>query len=156
MTANEALIHSFYATFQKRDAATMKSCYHPEVHFHDPAFQDLHGAEVGAMWQMLIERGGDMTLNFSDVKANENEGSATWVAHYTFSLTGRPVQNHIHAHFRFADGQIIDHRDEFDFDRWLKMAFGWKWILFKLPPVRQKFHQRLRTMLNKFITRNFR
>jgi len=59
MTANEALIHSFYATFQKRDAATMKSCYHPEVHFHDPAFQDLHGAEVGAMWQMLIERGGD-------------------------------------------------------------------------------------------------
>jgi ketosteroid isomerase-like protein len=154
MTTNEQLVHTFYEAFQRRDAATMKACYHPDVHFFDPAFQDLRGPQVGAMWQMLVERGGDMTLTFSDVAADEKQGRATWIARYTFSLTGRPIENRIQARFVFADGKIIDHRDEFDFDRWLTMAFGWKSLMFKLPPVRRKFHQRLRAMLEKFMTRN--
>ena len=32
-----------------------ESCYHPEVKFSDPAFPDLKGNEVGAMWSMLID-----------------------------------------------------------------------------------------------------
>ena len=37
MTDHAALIHSFYDAFGRRDYAAMADCYHPSVHFSDPA-----------------------------------------------------------------------------------------------------------------------
>lgn len=124
MHPNAALITRFYQAFQKRDAAGMAACYHTGIHFSDAAFPNLRGAEAGAMWRMLCERGKDLKLEFRDVKADDKTGSAHWDAWYTFSATGRKVHNSIDARFEFRDGLIIRHQDQFDFHRWAGQALG--------------------------------
>ena len=124
MHDNTELIHRFYRAFQQRDAAAMAACYHPEVHFSDPAFPDLHGAAAGAMWDMLCTRGKDLTLVYTDVAADATTGRAHWEADYTFSQTGRKVHNVIDASFRFRDGLIIEHIDRFSFAKWAAQSLG--------------------------------
>jgi ketosteroid isomerase-like protein len=118
------LIRRFYQAFQQRDAETMASCYHPEIHFSDPAFPDLRGPAAGDMWRMLCARGKDLRLEFRDVHADPRHGRAHWEAWYTFSATGRQVHNIIDAEFEFRDGLIVRHIDRFDFHRWAGQALG--------------------------------
>ena len=123
MHANEQLLHRFYQAFQRRDHAGMAACYHPEATFEDAAFW-LQEVAIGKMWRMLCERGKDLRLAYNDIQADEQQGSATWDAHYTFSQTGRPVHNHIQASFTFQDGLIRTHHDKFNFWRWSRQALG--------------------------------
>jgi ketosteroid isomerase-like protein len=122
--ANEDLIRRFYTAFQQRDGAGMAACYHPQVQFSDPVFTDLKGPRAGAMWRMLTERGGDLKIEFRDVRASERAGAAHWEAWYTFSQTGRPVHNVIEATFEVRDGKIVKHTDRFDLHRWAGQALG--------------------------------
>jgi len=136
--ANRATIERFYAAFGECNGAAMTACYAPEAHFRDPAFGDLHGEEVGAMWRMLTGRATDLRIELHEHDAGEETGSAHWIARYTFS-TGRPVVNDIQASFRFAGGLIADHVDEFDFRNWAKQALGPSGHLVALlPPLRKK------------------
>jgi hypothetical protein len=103
----------------------MSECYHPKVHFIDPAFGLLKGEQVSKMWEMLLIRSkGNLKIEFSNVKADESTGSANWVATYNFSRTNRNVINKIAAEFVFQDGLIIKHTDNFDVWKWSKQAFG--------------------------------
>lgn len=138
MHTNEALIKQFYTAFQKRDAAGMAACYHPNIQFSDPVFPDLQGAEASKMWRMLIERGKDLRLEFSHVNANDTTGSAHWDAYYTFGRTGNKVHNSIDASFSFQDGKIIEHRDTFNFWRWSRQALGINGLLLGWTPFLQK------------------
>ncbi len=117
----------------------MTACYAPGAHFRDPAFGDLEGDDIGAMWRMLTGRAKDLKIELREHDAGEDSGSAHWIARYTFS-TGRPVVNDIEASFRFAeDGRITDHVDEFDFRNWAKQALGPSGHLVALlPPLRAK------------------
>lgn len=124
MHPNEALIARFYEAFQRRDAATMGACYHRDVQFSDEIFPELHGDQARAMWTMLCERGKDLTVEHSQVHADNATGRAHWDAWYTFSGTGRRVHNAIRAEFEFRDGLIIRHRDRFSFWRWGQQALG--------------------------------
>lgn len=125
MNPNEALITKFYTAFANADAQTMSECYHPKVHFIDPAFGLLKEEQVSDMWKMLISRSkGNLKIEFSDIKADELSGSAHWVAAYNFSKTNRNVINKVAAEFTFQDGLIIKHVDHFDVWRWSKQAFG--------------------------------
>jgi ketosteroid isomerase-like protein len=125
MNANEALITKFYTAFANADAKTMAECYHPKVHFIDPAFGLLKEEQVSKMWEMLlIKSKGNLKIEFSNVKADEFTGSANWVATYNFSKTNRNVVNRIAAEFSFQDGLIIKHTDSFDVWKWSKQAFG--------------------------------
>lgn len=124
MHPNAATIRDFYTAFQKRDAAAMAACYHPEVRFSDPVFPDLRGPRAGAMWQMLCERGADLVIEFRDVTADDQRGSAHWDARYTYSGTGRKVLNRIDASFEFDGGKIVGHTDRFDLYRWARQALG--------------------------------
>lgn len=123
MSPNAALIEKFYAAFARRDGAAMGACYAPDATFEDPAFQ-LKGAEIGAMWTMLCQRGKDLKVEASGIEADETTGRAHWEAYYTFSATGRKVHNIIDATFTFRDGLIATHVDKFDFHRWSKQALG--------------------------------
>ncbi|WP_375435877.1 nuclear transport factor 2 family protein [uncultured Hymenobacter sp.] len=123
MHAHEQLLHRFYQAFQRRDHAGMAACYHPEATFKDAVFQ-LQGQAIGKMWRMLCEQGKDMRLAYNDIQANEQQGTVTWDAHYTFSQTGRLVHNHIQARFTFQDGLIRTHHDQFSFWRWARQALG--------------------------------
>jgi len=124
MNKNEQLINDFYSAFQKLDWQTMQLSYAENIHFSDPVFGDLKGEAAAVMWQMLCSRAKDFELTFSDVFADEKQGSARWEATYTFSQTGRKVHNVIFAQFQFADGKILRHSDHFSFWRWSQMALG--------------------------------
>jgi hypothetical protein len=137
--ANQATIERLYEAFGQCNGSAMTACYAPNAHFHDPAFGDLEGDEIGAMWRLLTGRATDLKIELHEHEAGEETGSAHWIARYTFS-TGRPVVNDIQARFRFADdSRIADHVDEFDFRNWAKQALGPSGHLIALlPPLRSK------------------
>jgi ketosteroid isomerase-like protein len=122
--SNAALIERFYSAFGRRDHETMAACYRPDARFSDPAFGELVGDEVTAMWRMLCERGEDLEIAFDSVEASGDRGSARWQADYTFSATGRRVHNEISASFRFREGLIAEHDDRFSFWHWSRQALG--------------------------------
>lgn len=154
MNAHHQLIEKFYAAFAKKDFKTMRECYHSEVAFEDPAFGKLKGIEASKMWEMLLTRSKDLEVVFSNVKATEQQGSADWVATYTFSRTGKTVVNTIHAVFEFKDGKIVKHIDQFDLSKWFVSAFGWKGYLFStIPFLKNKFKQQARQTLMNFISK---
>jgi len=133
--AHKQLIESFYAAFGQKDGHGMAQCYASDVHFSDPVFPDLSGPRAGAMWDMLTQAPGDLRIELIDHDADEKHGSAHWRAHYVFSETGRPVVNDVHAEFRFEDGVITDHHDDFDFHRWSRQALGMVGLLFGWTPM---------------------
>ena len=121
---NGALIERLYAAFGRRDGEAMAACYAPDATFRDPVFGDLKGPEVGAMWKMLTARAPDLKIELVEHDASASEGSARWIAHYTFSQTGHPVVNDVQATFGFADGLIVSHNDRFPFYKWARQALG--------------------------------
>jgi ketosteroid isomerase-like protein len=123
-TDNAALIDRFYGAFAERDGAAMAACYAPTATFEDPVFGRITGSEAGAMWQMLTGRAKDLRVEVPSRSAKGDRGSARWIAHYTFTQTGRPVVNDVQASFRFADGLIAEHVDRFGFWRWSRQALG--------------------------------
>ncbi|MBI1216336.1 MAG: nuclear transport factor 2 family protein [Alphaproteobacteria bacterium] len=148
-------IERFYASLQKRDAAGMAACYHPDVVFSDPVFGELRGKEPAAMWHMLLKRGKDLEARCHDIQVEGNEGSARCEADYTFSATGRKVRNLLFARFLFEGDLIIRHDDDFDFWRWQRMALGLPGILLGwLPPFQNKIRRTARKGLDDFIARN--
>ena len=152
MNANEQVIQDFYTAFQNKDGAAMTACYHPQVTFSDPVFVGLQGEQAGAMWRMLTERGKDLEISFNDVWADEFSGKAHWEANYTFSRTGRKVHNIIDAGFRFQDGKIIEHVDNFSFWRWSRQALGMPGLLLGWTPFFQRTVQKQsRAMLDKYM-----
>jgi ketosteroid isomerase-like protein len=133
---NAVMIGRFYDALGRRDAATMIACYAPDATFFDPVFRDLDAAGVGAMWRMLCARGKDLAVVASNIEADDAAGRAHWVATYTYSATGRHIENHIDATFAFRDGRIARHVDRFDLWHWLRQALGMKGALLGwLPPV---------------------
>lgn len=153
-TPNESLIERFYDAFAQRDGAAMAACYAPDASFSDPVFPGLQGKEPGAMWRMLTSQATDLRVELLEHEANGDRGSARWRAHYTFSQTGRPVVNDVRASFRFADGLIADHRDEFDFYRWARQALGTAGLLLGwMPVVRNGVRRRARANLDEFLAR---
>jgi ketosteroid isomerase-like protein len=154
LNSEEQLIEKFYTAFANKDAAVMASCYADDVEFEDPAFGKLKGSEAVAMWTMLVSRSKDLHITFSDISANSGRGHAMWIATYTFTRTGRKVINQIHASFEFANGKIVKHKDFFDLNAWLKMAFGWKGFLFAhVSFLKNKFKQQVRKTLTDYMAR---
>lgn len=123
--ADQALVNRFYDAFAAHDGATMAASYHPEAEFVDPAFGQLKGKEIGAMWQMLLAAAaGGLKVSHRDVHVSQGKGRAHWDASYVFSATGNRVDNSIDAEFEFKDGLIWRHRDHFDMHRWSSQALG--------------------------------
>jgi ketosteroid isomerase-like protein len=151
--SNPQLIQKFYTSFQNGDAKAMNECYADEIIFHDPAFGELRGDKAKKMWEMLLERSkGELKIEFSEVKADENKGSAKWIARYKFAQTGRNVVNVIHAEFEFKDGKIIKHTDHFSLWKWSRQALGWKgWLLGWTGFMRGKIQKQTNTLLGKFM-----
>ena len=124
MPDDVALIDRFYAAFAARDGDGMAACYAPSATFEDPVFGRLDAAEAGDMWRMLTGRAEDLRIEVPEREVGGGRGSARWIARYTFTQTGRPVVNDVRARFRFADGLIAEHVDEFSFWRWSRQALG--------------------------------
>ncbi len=151
----EKLIIKFYSAFEKGDWQSMQSCYHEDAIFSDPVFQNLTAKETKAMWHMLTVSAKELILSFDQVKVQGQSGSCHWEAIYTFSKTGRKVYNKINAGFRFKDGKIIAHHDEFNLWHWSAMAFGLSgWALGWSPYFKGKIRSTARKRLENFIKSN--
>jgi ketosteroid isomerase-like protein len=154
MTSNKDIITNFYTAFQNKDYKTMQDCYADNATFSDAVFENLNAAEVKAMWQMLITRSTDLQIELKNVEAHERTGSAQWIATYTFSASGNKVINKIKAAFVFEYGKIKEHKDNFDFYKWAKQAFGFKglllgWTSFFHTKVKQQARNKLLKFMNK-------
>ncbi|HMH21717.1 MAG TPA: nuclear transport factor 2 family protein [Puia sp.] len=158
MRSAEQLIRDFYTCFQNRDWKGMQACYGDDAFFYDPVFQDLQGHEVKAMWEMLVKNARDLQIVFGDIRVDNDigdgvYGSCNWAATYTFSQTGRRVVNKVKARFKFEDGKIAEHMDQFDLWKWSRQALGLPGILFGwTPPLQKKIRAMARKNLDKFLT----
>jgi ketosteroid isomerase-like protein len=151
---NKQLIERFYAAFDRHDGDAMAACYAPDARFSDPVFPGLKGSEPGAMWRMLTGRSEDLKVELLEHDADESTGSAHWRATYTFTQTGRQVVNDVHARFRFADGLIAEHTDDFSFHRWSRQALGTPGLLLGWTPVLRGATQRkARASLDEYLAR---
>ncbi|MBG0817233.1 nuclear transport factor 2 family protein [Planomonospora sp. ID82291] len=119
------LVRTFYDALARRDLDAMERCYHPDVTFGDPIFQELEGrARIMGMWRLLMGYGTGLDVSLGRVSAGRHEVTADWTAGYTFAATGRRVVNQIDSLFRFESGLIVRQHDDFDFKHWSKMALG--------------------------------
>ncbi len=145
------LIKTFYTSLNNHDIDTMISCYHEDVIFEDPIFGRLEANKVKKMWYWLCENGKDLTVQFSDIQADDQKGSAYWEARYTFGKRKRLVLNRVNASFEFNDGKIIKHTDHFNLKRWASQAMGWKGkVVGGSTYFRKKIQHRSNRLLDKF------
>jgi ketosteroid isomerase-like protein len=127
MSDGRSIVEKFYAAFAAHDGATMASLYADDATFGDPVFPTLRGREIGDMWRMLTARAHDLALELGEIKAAPGEADtfiAPWIARYTFTATGRKVENHVTSTLRIEQGKIARQRDVFDFRSWQAQALG--------------------------------
>ena len=152
MHPNAAIFEQFYTAMQARDFATLRALYHPDTTFSDEAYRNLNYTEVNGMWEMLLTRGKDLKIEFEVHSTTDSTVTGTWVATYTFTLTGQKVRNVIRAHMELRNGKILAHRDRFDFYKWARQAFGFKGLLLGWTPFfKNKVHTLATKSLHKFL-----
>ena len=147
------IIQSFYQAFADHDVEKMVSYYSDDIEFTDPAFGTLNAERAKNMWRMLVQsqRGKKFDVSFSEVKEDENSGTAHWEAKYKFSQTGRQVHNKIDASFVIKDGKIIKHTDHFNLHNWAKQALGFKgYLIGGTSFFRRKMMKQTNNLLKKF------
>ena len=105
------------------------------------------------MWKMLTGRAEDLEVKLAEHEADDERGSAHWLADYTFR-TGRKVHNDIRAEFRFEDGLIAEHRDSFSLYAWARQALGPVGVALGWTPVVQgRIRREARAGLDEFLAK---
>lgn len=151
---NQQLITKFYTCFQNKNYKGMQDCYADNATFSDEVFVGLDAAQVKAMWEMLCVKGKDLTLDYNNVQTTGTQGTAEWIANYTFSASQKKVVNHIKAEFVIENGKIVKHNDTFNFYKWSRQALGMPglllgWTGFLKNKVRQGAMKSLADFMNK-------
>ena len=99
---NAGLIGRFYDALGRRDAPAMVACYAPDATFSDPVFPALDAAGVAAMWACCARAARISRWSRRTSTRDDSTGRAHWVATYTYSATGRRVENRIDACVRLS------------------------------------------------------
>ena len=148
------VIERLYAAMDAHDGDAMAASYAPDARFEDPVFGPLSGEEAGDMWRMLTGRSKDLRVELAQSEVEGEQGSARWIARYTFGPNGRRVTNDVRATFRFRDGLIVEHTDRFSFYRWARQALGPMGLLLGwAPPLRLALRRRALEDLERFSRR---
>jgi len=151
---NRELIEKFYTAFMHSNSEEMTSCYHKDVVFKDPAFGELKGERAFKMWEMLMPKGSKgAEISFTNIESIKDRGTATWVAKYHYGEKQRKVTNVVNASFKFKDGKIIEHTDNFNVWKWSSQALGiagmlFGWTSFMKKKIQKTTNGRLDTYMN--------
>jgi hypothetical protein len=130
--------------------------------FKDPVFGLEDSAHAKAIWKLLIasslsysQKTGvePLRIDVAGIQTNsqdENQVRVYWNATYTYSETGRYVENHLTSDLTIENGKITRQRDSFDYCRWTEMALGGTkgWLACRFPILT---HIQANIQLEKFI-----
>ena len=134
-SATRAVAERFYQGFAARDPEAMAACYADDARCSDPVFPDLDARGARDMWRMLLGRATDLSFTLDRLDTDGDRASAAWTARYTFSATGRKVENRITSELTIAGDRIHRHRDQFDLWRWSRQALGVPGLLLGWSPL---------------------
>jgi len=153
--SNSKVIEKFYTAFANGNSEEMTSCYHKDVVFKDPAFGELKGERAFKMWEMLMSRGKGAEISFDNILTNEDTGSVTWTAKYLYGEKQRKVTNVVNASFKFKDGKIIEHTDDFNSWKWSRQALGASGVLLGWTRLmKNKIQKTTQEQLDRYISEN--
>lgn len=146
-----AVAERFYDAFTVRDHYTMGLLYAEHATFSDPVFPLLNARGTRLMWHMLLSRAEDIQIEANVLEDSASRTRVEWVAHYTFTATGRPVINRVRTEMQIAAGKIVRQQDDFNFWRWSAQALGAKGALLGWTPiVRNKVRAQAAASLREF------
>ncbi|HVK74931.1 MAG TPA: nuclear transport factor 2 family protein [Kofleriaceae bacterium] len=128
------VVERLYRAFAARDGEGMAACYADHATFGDPVFPELDGRGVRDMWRMLTGRSTDLEVTLDALDVDGARATARWTARYTFTATGRRVTNRVTSDLTVDGGRITRQRDDFDFGRWARQAFGVAGVLLGWTP----------------------
>lgn len=152
---SKEVVSKFYDAFKAKDYKTMASLYTINASFSDEVFPSLNGFEAGKMWEMLLKGAKDMSLEYKILDTSKKGAKVQWIANYTFSKTGRKVQNVVTSTFEIEDGKIYTQRDKFSFSKWAKQALGFvPWLIGFTGIPQKKVQETAAIGLNDFIRKN--
>jgi limonene-1,2-epoxide hydrolase len=153
--STKGIVIDFYEALKHKDYKTMQSLYALNAQFSDEVFKGLNGFEAGKMWEMLIKSGKDLQIDYEILDTSKKAAKVRWIAHYTFSKTGRKVKNIVTSNFEIEDGKIYSQRDSFSFGKWSKQALGFvPWLLGFTGIPQKKVQETAARGLNDFIRKN--
>lgn len=121
---NAASITAFYTALRRADTHAMLELYSPDASFEDPMFGLLDARQARGMWRMLTRSGQGVKVALSHVWANDTDGGAHVDSEFVFPQTGRTVNNHVEASFKFDGGKMVHHSEAYDLHAWIRMALG--------------------------------
>ncbi len=146
-----AVAQRFYDALSVRDWYTMSLLYAEHATFSDPVFPLLNAKGTRLMWQMLLSRAEDFDVDVNVLEDSPSRARVNWVARYTFSVTGRPVTNHVSTQMQLVAGKIVRQQDSFSLWRWSAQALGAKGALLGWTPiVRNKIRAQASASLRDF------
>jgi hypothetical protein len=138
---NREVVMSFFASYQRHDAAGMHSCLDPQVEFSDLAFRKITGANVRAMWQWFCVPTESRTKpvsvpSFEVLKAEGDCVQARYEVDYTLE-GGHAVSYVIHSDFTLSNGKIVGQVDKPTISnfQFAKMALGYPKCILGLTPM---------------------
>ena len=116
--SNLATVEKFFRSYLKRDFVGMQSCLDEDVHFSDYAFDDIHGAQVRAMWQWFCTRTPPITmLGYKVLREDGDQVIARYRIRYLFQLEDkaepRTMDYLIGSTFTLSGGRIVEQKDWF-------------------------------------------
>lgn len=115
-----------YRALNDRDYKAMWKLYSPKATYSDPAYGQLRGAEIKAMWHQLCSRNTDLEAEVLEVdNIDDRTISYTWKAYYTHAMYNGEIENVIEGEIMLDEkGHIISQHETYSLWKWFSMALG--------------------------------
>lgn len=138
------VVTRFYQAFERRDTATLRTLYAPDVKFKDAIFSYPDRAGTMRMWEKILAD-PNTRIRFTLDSVDGSQVKGNWVADY--KVGGRPVHNEVSTTMTVKDGLITQHTDDFSWNKWAPQALPLGHLA-TLPGIKQVVQALLRSKIN--------
>lgn len=145
------VVDRFFEALRRADDAVINACYHPQISYSDPLFEDLRGARVALRWRLLLREAQSFSLEHELVFADERKVQVQWTVDY--ALKGKKIRLPILSTLAIWDNLIVRQVDEYEFWQYSRQAQGFAGLLLGgIEPFQQLVKRRARSDLERFAT----